>query len=126
MPNNITHAVALFCDNFDGEKDIYQILVTIKNGQVFREDNGEPLLKYRGDEILKLWVLSDDNELRKDVKANDWRSIDDKPNTNCDVLLKDDSGEIIYGYYNKCSESFFHEKDFFVPEFWQPLQPPKE
>lgn len=120
--SDVIFAVAEFCDNSDGEKDIYKILVTIKNGQVFCEDNGSPLLKYHGDKILNLWILSECNELRKNIQESAWNSIDNTPLFSCEVLLKDDSGKIIYGSYNERSESFYHEEDFFVPEFWQHLQ----
>lgn len=109
--------VALFHDNIDGEGIIYPILCKSIDGEICYED-GNPLVQYKGDYIVKLWKLNNKTEYRQAIDC--WQNINFPPTVNkvIDVLLKDDSGNVVYGIYEPEFKEF-RTGELFSPEFWQ-------
>lgn len=111
--------MALFYDNSDGEGIEYLVECRLIDKEVCYED-GKPLVQYRGDRILKLWKLDETTECRQTC-AYTWESIDNPPLVNqaIDVLLKDDSGKVVYGCYYPCFREFdARGENHFCAEFW--------
>lgn len=58
-----TYAI-LFRNNWDGEGDVYETLATLSNDLVwYHYENGNALIEYEGDEVLKAWPLDDGSNM---------------------------------------------------------------
>lgn len=115
--------LALFKDNWDGEGEIRFVVVKMKDGVALDYETGEPLVETRGDEILGLWQPTYCNEYRDNAKNREWRCTSNFPKirTGCiDVLLKNDVGRVVYGYFNSHTYDFCYPDDeYFVADYWQ-------
>lgn len=49
----------LFRNNWDGEGDTYEAFATLDSEGIWRNEDGDELLEYQGDEVLRAWPLDD-------------------------------------------------------------------
>lgn len=66
----------LFRNNWDGEGDTYETFATLDAEGVWRDEDGDELLEYQGDEVLKAWPLDDGSDvlaLLGELEAKDSR-----------------------------------------------------
>ncbi|OTH75858.1 hypothetical protein CAZ03_31855 [Pseudomonas aeruginosa] len=57
IPAAPTHALHVL-DNWDGEGDRLFLFAFERDGEFYRFDDGKPVLEYKGDKVLKAWLLS--------------------------------------------------------------------
>ncbi|EPA0062140.1 hypothetical protein ACQYIJ_004169 [Enterobacter cloacae] len=53
----------LFRNNWDGEGDTYEAFASLDAEGVWRNEDGDELLEYQGDEVLKAWPLDDGSDV---------------------------------------------------------------
>ena len=64
----------LFRNNWDGEGDTYETFAILDAEGIWRDEDGDELLEYQGDEVLKSWPLDDGSDvlaLLDDLEAKD-------------------------------------------------------
>lgn len=69
----------LFRNNWDGEGDTYETFAILDAKGIWRDEDGDELLEYQGDEVLKAWPMDDGSNvlaLLDELKAKD-KQIDD-------------------------------------------------
>lgn len=49
----------LFRNNWDGEDDTYEAFATLDAEGIWRNEDGDELLEYQGDEVMRAWPLDD-------------------------------------------------------------------
>lgn len=66
----------LFRNNWDGEGDTYETFAILDAEGIWRDEDGNELLEYQGDEVLKAWPLDDGSNvlaLLDELEAKDNR-----------------------------------------------------
>ena len=66
----------LFRNNWDGEGDTYETFAILDAEGVWRDEGGDELLEYQGDEVLKAWPMDDCSNvlaLLDELEAKDRR-----------------------------------------------------
>ncbi|HGH4679967.1 TPA: hypothetical protein ACR8QY_004289 [Enterobacter roggenkampii] len=66
----------LFRNNWDGEGDTYEAFATLDSEGIWRNEDGDELLEYQGDEVLRAWPLDDGSNvlaLLDELEAKDKR-----------------------------------------------------
>ncbi|EOZ7468829.1 ead/Ea22-like family protein [Enterobacter hormaechei] len=66
----------LFRNNWDGEGDTYETFAILDAEGIWRDEDGDELLEYQGDEVLKAWPLDDGSDvlaLLDELEAKDNR-----------------------------------------------------
>ena len=53
----------LFRNNWDGEGDTYETFAILDAEGIWRDEDGDELLEYQGDEVLKAWPLDDGSDV---------------------------------------------------------------
>lgn len=53
----------LFRNNWDGEGDTYETLAILDAEGIWRDEDGDELLEYQGDKVLKAWPLDDGSDV---------------------------------------------------------------
>ncbi|HIE5014173.1 TPA: hypothetical protein ACXNLO_001393 [Enterobacter cloacae] len=81
----------LFRNNWDGEGDTYEAFASLDAEGVWRNEDGDELLEYQGDEVLKAWPLDDGSDvlaLLDELEAKDrsWAAQDDHINQQADRI----------------------------------------
>lgn len=49
----------LFRNNWDGEGDTYETFAILDADGIWRDEDGDELFEYQGDEVLKAWPMDD-------------------------------------------------------------------
>jgi len=66
----------LFRNNWDGEGDIYETFAIMGAEGIWRDEDGDELLEYQGDEVLSAWPMDDGSNvlaLLDELEAKDKR-----------------------------------------------------
>lgn len=71
----------LFRNNWDGEGDTYETFAILDAEGIWRDEDGDELLEYQGDEVLKAWPLDDGSDvlaMLDDLEDKDKRIADQR------------------------------------------------
>lgn len=66
----------LFRNNWDGEGDTYETFAILDAEGIWRDEDGDELFEYQGDEVLKAWPMDDGSNvlaLLDELEAKDKR-----------------------------------------------------
>ena len=66
----------LFRNNWDGEGDTYETFAILDAEGIWRDEDGDELLEYQGDEVLSAWLMDDGSNvlaLLDELEAKDQR-----------------------------------------------------
>lgn len=59
----------LFRNNWDGEGDTYETFAILDAEGIWRDEDGDELLEYQGDEVLSAWPMDDDSNVLASIEA---------------------------------------------------------
>lgn len=87
VPKHPTHAVQ-HIDNWDGEKNVTTSFAFMHEGSYYHHENGNPLLAYVGDEILREWPLTEPSSEDAAKYSNQVAWLEQKLDTANELLVR--------------------------------------